>query len=230
MRRLLRGQLPRWADLPVTEVASAGTAHAVFRLGRELVVRLPRTRGSADDVDREHRWLTRIAPSLPAAVPAPLGRGVPAGGFPWPWSVYGRLSGDNPVSGRLAGPTAFAGDLADFVAALHRSPPRVRCGCRRRSVGEPGFSSRSPPSGPVSYRAEPLSARDAGARAAIGALDGPDGTVDAGAAVAAWEASLRVPGWNGPRVWAHADLQPGESAAPRGTARRRHRLRPSGPG
>ncbi|MFF4746049.1 phosphotransferase [Streptomyces sp. NPDC001268] len=63
--------------------------------------------------------------------------------------------------------------------------------------------------GPVSYRAEPLSARDADTRAAIGALDGPDGTVDASAAVAAWEASLRVPGWNGPRVWAHADLQPG---------------------
>ncbi|MFJ2476434.1 phosphotransferase [Streptomyces sp. NPDC087659] len=86
-------------------------------------MRLPRTRGSADDVDREHWWLTRIAPSLPAAVPAPLGRGVPAGGFPWPWSVYGRLSGENPVSGRLAGPTAFAGDLAEFVAALHRVAP-----------------------------------------------------------------------------------------------------------
>ncbi|MEI5010806.1 phosphotransferase [Streptomyces sp. PmtA] len=175
-----------------------------------VVVRLPRTRGSADEVDREHRWLPRIAPSLPAAVPAPLGRGVPAGGFPWPWSVYGRLSGENPVSGRLGrthGVRREPGGVRRRAAP--GSTPRVRYGCRRRFVGEPGFSSRSPPSGPVSYRAEPLSARDAGARAAIGALDGPDGTVDAGAAVAAWEASLRVPGWNGPRVWAHADLRPG---------------------
>lgn len=185
VRRLLRRQFPRWADLPVTAVSSAGTANAMFRLGRDMVVRLPRTPGSADDVDKEHRWLPRLAPGLPAAVPAPLGKGVPGGGFPWSWSVYGWLDGENPVPGRLAEPLALAGDLAGFVGALHRIDPA---------------------DGPVSCRAEPLCARDAGTRAAIGALEG---IVDAGAAVAAWEASLRVPGRDGPRVWVHADLQPG---------------------
>ncbi|MCZ7456362.1 aminoglycoside phosphotransferase family protein [Streptomyces sp. WMMC940] len=185
VRRLLRRRFPRWADLPVTAVSSAGTANAMFRLGRDMVVRLPCTPGSADDVDKEHQWLPRLAPSLPAAVPAPLGKGVPGGGFPWPWSVYGWLDGENPVPGRLAEPLALAGDLAGFVGALHGIDPA---------------------DGPASYRAEPLRARDAGTRAAIGALEG---IVDAGAAVAAWEASLRVPGRDGPRVWVHADLQPG---------------------
>ncbi|MFG3305073.1 aminoglycoside phosphotransferase family protein [Streptomyces wuyuanensis] len=183
--RLLRGQFPQWADLPVTEVAAAGTANAMFRLGRDMVVRLPCTPGAAEDVDKEHQWLPRLAASLPAAVPAPLGRGLPAGGFPWPWSVYGWLDGENPVPGRLAEPRALAGDLARFVAALHGIDPS---------------------GGPASYRAEPLCARDADTRAAIGALGG---IVDAGAAVAAWEAALRAPGWDGPRVWVHADLQPG---------------------
>ncbi|SDN14690.1 phosphotransferase [Streptomyces wuyuanensis] len=157
----------------------------MFRLSRDMVVRPPCTPGSAEDVDKEHRWLPQLAPSLPAAVAAPLGKGLRAGGFPWPWSVYGRLDGENPVPGRFAESRALARDLARFVAALHR-------------IGPSG--------GPASYRAEPLSARDADTRAAIGALGG---IVDAGAAVAAWEAALRTPGWDGPRVWVHADLQPG---------------------
>ncbi|TLQ42144.1 aminoglycoside phosphotransferase family protein [Streptomyces marianii] len=185
VRRLLHRQFPQWAGMPVTAVPSAGTANAMFRLGRDMVVRLPCTPGSADDVDKEHRWLPRLAPNLPTAVPAPLGKGVPGGGFPWPWSVYGWLDGENPVPGRLAAPLPLAGDLAGFVAALHRIDPA---------------------DAPASYRAEPLSARDADTRAAIGALEG---IVDAGAAVAAWEASLRAPGRDGPRVWVHADLQPG---------------------
>ncbi|MEU6707277.1 phosphotransferase [Streptomyces wuyuanensis] len=95
------------------------------------------------------------------------------------------MDGESPVPGRLAEPRALAGDMARFVAAPHRIDP---------------------PGGPASHRAEPLCARDAGTRAAIGALGG---IVDAGAAVAAWEAALRAPGWDGPRVWVRADLQPG---------------------
>lgn len=35
------------------------------------------------------------------------------------------------------------------------------------------------------------------------------GIIDTEAATAAWEVSLRAPGWDGPPVWVHSDLMPG---------------------
>ena len=42
VRRLLAGQFPHWADLPVAPVASYGTDHDIYRLGDQLAARLPR--------------------------------------------------------------------------------------------------------------------------------------------------------------------------------------------
>ena len=41
VRELLRRQFPRWADRPLTEGPFAGAGNALFRLGDDLVVRLP---------------------------------------------------------------------------------------------------------------------------------------------------------------------------------------------
>ena len=40
--RLLAKQFPQWADLSIEPVASAGTDNALYRLGDDMVVRLPR--------------------------------------------------------------------------------------------------------------------------------------------------------------------------------------------
>ena len=88
VRWLIARQFPRWADLPLTEVRSAGTDHAIYRLGDDMVLRLPRLPTAAKMVGKEQRWLPRLAPLLPLAVPEPLGKGPPDDGFPYPWSVY----------------------------------------------------------------------------------------------------------------------------------------------
>ncbi|MGV9249833.1 aminoglycoside phosphotransferase family protein [Streptomyces sp. NPDC003697] len=185
VRRLVAAQFPRWADLSVTPVRSAGTSNVTYRLGEDMVVRLPRTAGAAGDVDKEHTWLPRLAPALPLAVPVPLGRGAPGEGYPWPWSVYRWLDGESAAAADPADPAALARDLADFVTALHRLDPT---------------------GGPPSYRGEPLSSRDAATRADLAGLEG---AVDTEAAAAAWDEALRAPGPAGPPVWVHADLQPG---------------------
>jgi aminoglycoside phosphotransferase (APT) family kinase protein len=186
VRRLLAAQFPQWADLPVELVDSAGTSNAMYRLGEDMVVRLPRMKGAADDVEREHHWLPRLAPALPVAVPVPLGIGRPGGGYPWPWSVYRWLDGECPRVGGAADEDGVpARDLAEFVAALRRIDPT---------------------GGPSSYRSEPLAERDAMTRAAIGQLRH---LIDAEAATALWDAALRAPAWQAPAVWIHADLQPG---------------------
>ncbi|MER5486722.1 aminoglycoside phosphotransferase family protein [Streptomyces sp. NPDC002812] len=189
VRRLIAGQFPQWAGLSVERVDSAGTSNAMYRLGADLVVRLPRTPGAAGDVGMEHVWLPRLAPGLPAPIPAPLGMGRPAEGYPWSWSVFGWVPGENPVPGRIAEPDLLAKDLAEFVSALHRADPA---------------------DAPASYRSETLAARDADTRTAIAELGAsPDADVDTAAATALWEEALRAEPWSGPPVWIHADLQPG---------------------
>src|SRR3954452_18734362 len=88
VQRLLRTQQPQWGDWPVTPVPSSGTEHALFRLGTDLVVRLPRIGWAVDTVARAQRWLPVLAPRLPLVVPQPVAMGEPGEGYPWPWSVY----------------------------------------------------------------------------------------------------------------------------------------------
>ena len=80
--RLIAKQFPQWAGLPITEVPSAGTDNAIYRLGEEMAVRLPRRPGTVAALAREQQWLPQLAPLLPLAVPVPLAHGVPGEGFP----------------------------------------------------------------------------------------------------------------------------------------------------
>ncbi|MFJ6855259.1 aminoglycoside phosphotransferase family protein [Streptomyces sp. NPDC091271] len=183
VRRLLAAQFPAWADLPVEPVGSHGTVNAIYRLGADLAVRLPRIEGGSKDVATESRWLPRLAPHLPFAVPTPLAEGAPDEGYPWAWSVCRWLDGTNPAPG--VGSAEFAADVAEFVLALRRVDTT---------------------DGPPAYRSEQLPSRDTATR---GALDALHGVIDTGAAATAWTEALRAPTPKGPAVWVHGDLQPG---------------------
>ena len=78
VRRLLADQLPQWADLPIELVPSYGTDHAVYRLGDDLCVRLPRIGWAAGQAAKEGTWLPRLAPHLPRSVPVQVALGAPA--------------------------------------------------------------------------------------------------------------------------------------------------------
>ncbi len=195
--RLLAAQFPRWAGLPIEPVGSGGTDHAIYRLGEDMAVRLPRIEGATANVDKERRWLPRLAPLLPLAIPVPLATGAPGEGYPWRWSVHRWLEGETATLDRIAEPRRAAAALGRFVAALQRVDP----------AGGPSPGPHN------SFRGEPLEARDAETRAAIAALGA---LIDAEAATAAWEAALRAPAWQGPPVWIHGDLLPANLLARRG--------------
>jgi aminoglycoside phosphotransferase (APT) family kinase protein len=185
VRRLLAGQFPQWADLPLERVPSSGTDNALFRLGDDMVVRLPRIHWAVGSVDRDVRWLPLLAPRLPVAIPVPLTRGAPAEGYPWEWGVYPWLEGENPNVDGIAYLDSLRPDVARFVASLHAV-----------DVG----------GGPPAFRGKPLVVQDEGARAALAALDG---MIDVDAATVAWNTALETPAWSGPPVWIHGDLLPG---------------------
>jgi aminoglycoside phosphotransferase (APT) family kinase protein len=185
--RLLAEQFPQWADLPIEPVHSAGTDNAIYRLGHDMALRLPRIPAATGQLEKEHQWLPRLAPLLPLAIPVPLAKGMPDEGYPWHWSVYRWLEGETATTERIADPRQAATELAQFVAALQQIDP----------LGGP------PPGKHNSFRGVPLARRDPATRDAIRALRG---TLDANAVTAAWEAALQAPAWQGPAVWLHGDL------------------------
>jgi aminoglycoside phosphotransferase (APT) family kinase protein len=111
-------------------------------------------------------------------------------GYPWHWSVYRWLEGENATIERIANPRQAATDLAQFIAALQRI----------------NATGGSPPGMHNFSRGEPLAMRDTGARDAIVALRG---MLDAEAVTAVWDAAIKAPAWHGPPVWLHGDLQSG---------------------
>jgi aminoglycoside phosphotransferase (APT) family kinase protein len=149
VRRLIDEQFPVWVDLPLARVEPSGTDNAIFRLGDELAVRLPRRHGSLVEEDKEHTWLPRLAPRLPVEVPLPVARGTPGVGYPWHWSVCTWLEGETPI-----GVPLDADELAAFVGALQRID--------RRGGPDPG-----------ARRGEPLATRDGSVRAALERVDAP---------------------------------------------------------
>jgi aminoglycoside phosphotransferase (APT) family kinase protein len=184
VRRLLAGQHPDLAGLPVEPLAN-GWDNTLFRLGDELVARLPRRALGAAILVNEQRWLPVLAPRLPLPVPVPLRTGVPGEGYPWPWSVTEFLPGTPAADGQPADPWRAAADLGAFFGALH---------------------TPAPPQAPVNpYRGVPLGQR---AETFEQNLRTVSGQVDRAAVAAAWEAALAVPPWDAAPVWLHGDPHP----------------------
>lgn len=91
--RLIAEQHPRWSSLTVAPVLPRGTDNALYRLGTEMVVRLPRREANVPALRTELEWLPRLAPQLPLAIPEPVATGVAGSGFPFPWAVYRWIHG-----------------------------------------------------------------------------------------------------------------------------------------
>jgi aminoglycoside phosphotransferase (APT) family kinase protein len=186
VQRLIASQFAEWVELPIEPVFPRGTDNALYRIGEQLVARLPRRERTTAVLAKECEWLPRLAPLLPLAVPVPVALGAPGAGYPFAWAVYRWLDGETATEGAID-PGWAAGDLADFIGALQRIDP-----AGGPLPGEHNFG-----------RGEPLARRDTATRAAIAALTE---TVDVDAVTSAWEAALDAPEWPRPPVWIHGDL------------------------
>jgi aminoglycoside phosphotransferase (APT) family kinase protein len=174
--------MPELARLSLTLVEPWGTDNAVWRLGDELVVRLPRIDGAQGQVDKEATLLPLIAPHLSVAVPVPVAVGEPAFGYPYRWGVHRWIEGQPAEA--MSDPIDFARDLARVVRELQAMP----------TAGAP----------PPRHRARPVADYDESTRRAI---ESAGHLVDADAALAVWEDALAAPPYVGPEVWVQADLE-----------------------
>jgi aminoglycoside phosphotransferase (APT) family kinase protein len=188
-RRLIRGAFPRWAGLPLAPVASGGTDNTLIRLGEDKVARFPRRPSAAAQVEKEGRWLGRLAPGLSLPVPVPIALGRPAAGYPFPWAICPWLEGRDAHAAPLTDDRDAGAELARFLLSLRALP-----------------AEGGPPPGPHNFhRGAALAERDAAMRRAISALAED---VDSAALARAWEAALDAAPWDGPPTWIHGDLHP----------------------
>ena len=187
VRRLVDGQFPDWAGRPLRRLPSTGTDNALYRLGDDLGIRLPRIHWAVQQVEREVNWLPRLAPHVSAPVPPPVAIGEPDHGYPFPWLVFGWLHGrDTLHAGAEVDWTVLAADVAAFVRSLHAvdlpDQPRARS------------------------RGGRLAPLDDHVRRNIRRLAHE---LDVDRALAVWDEALAATPWSPPHVWVHADLLPG---------------------
>jgi aminoglycoside phosphotransferase (APT) family kinase protein len=186
VRRLIAAQFPQWAELPVARVEPDGWDNRTFHLGSEMSVRLPSHSSYEAQVEKEHRWLPRLAPLLPLPIPVPIAQGAPMEFYPWRWSVYRWLPGETAEAGSIANPVGFAESLAEFLTALYGIDP----------AGGPAPGAHS------FNRGGPVSVWDEQTRESLTRLRGH---VDGNAAVAVWDTALSAGSESRP-VWVHGDV------------------------
>jgi aminoglycoside phosphotransferase (APT) family kinase protein len=187
VRELLSEQFPALSEEPCVAVAE-GFDNSLWRLGENLVVRLPRRRLAVNLIENELRWLPEVARPVSLRTPLPLMPGVPSERFGWPWLIATWVDGtpgDELDAKRRAG-SAVA--LATFLRQIHRVAPE----------GAP----RNPFRGvDLEERASTFDAR---------VRDVAD-LIDVAAATRAFECGLSASRWSEPARWLHGDLHPGNT-------------------
>lgn len=187
---LVREQFAEWGGLPVRAVPSHGTVNALFRIGDELVARLPILPGEPavlqQELEDEAAAARRLHAMSPYPTPEPVAIGAPAPGYPQPWAVQTWIDGTIAYDADVAGSTGFAEDLARFVLALRAAPTEGRV-----------FTG--------SWRGGVLTSQDG---YVADGLERSRGMIDVDALARLW-ADLRTTPRTEPDAWTHRDLMPG---------------------
>lgn len=181
---LLTEQFPDLARLPLRLVAN-GWDNTLYRLGDDLVVRLPRREASAVLIDHESRWLPELAPLLPVAAPVPVLTGRPTWRYPWSWSVAAWIDGRPAITLSAEQRAPLARPLAEALCALHVPAPA------------------DAPHNPV--RGVDLRLRDVAVRGRLTSSPSPA----APALEALWTELVDTVPWRREPVWIHGDAHPG---------------------
>lgn len=196
VRHMIRAQFQQWGDLKVSNVAHSGWDNCSFRLGQNMLVRLPSAARYVAQVEKEQRWLPYLSPKLPLQIPKPIAEGKPCSDYPWPWSVYEWIEGEVVAKTVVQDQSRLARDVAEFLLALQKIDAR--------DAPAPGTHNF--------YRGGDLKVYDNETRAAIQALRG---RINSDAALDIWNVALSTC-WQDPPVWIHGDVSDGNLLAKNG--------------
>ena len=199
VRTLIDAQFPQYAQLALRRLDETGSTNALFRLGDELLVRLPLQPGNGAAIEAEQRWSDVFRSRMPVAIPRTLAVGRPGSGYPERWSILGWLPGERPSAyqpGQVAAPprSRLAAELAVVIQAIRSAP--LTAG----DIRDPSLRG---------YRGGTLAEFDRSVRGYLDDCRGnPELDVDLDLAQQIWEAALRLPGADRAAAdqWYHGDL------------------------
>jgi aminoglycoside phosphotransferase (APT) family kinase protein len=189
--KLIAEQFPEFAHLNIQPVKIQGHDNRTFRLGPDMLVRMPTEESYALKVPKEQTLLPQLKPHLSVPIPIPLKMGNPSKDFPFPFSIYKWLEGESANSLDLNDHNleAIALELAKFLKELQS--------IESLEGPEPGLHNW--------YRGAHISVYDEGSRTQIAQLDG---IIDSNKALKLWDAACQTK-WSNDSVWIHGDFATG---------------------
>ena len=186
--KLIAEQFPEYRYLPITEVEKQGHDNRTYRLGDDMLIRMPTAESYALKVPKEQELLPKLAKHLSISIPVPIKMGHKSQDYPYPFSIYKWLPGRsiNLLTLTEQEQKQLAFDLAKFLKELE-------------AITEvPG-----PAPGPHNWwRGDHVSVYDKGAREQIEKLTP---IIDNNKALDLWKKASATK-WNKPPVWIHGDF------------------------
>ncbi len=177
--------------LAITEVEQQGHDNRTYRIGEDMLIRMPTAESYALKVPKEQELLPKLASHLSVNIPAPIKIGSPSDDYLYPFSIYKWLDGRsaNHLTLEISALENLASELATFLKELQAITDV--------EGPEPGQHNW--------WRGHHVSVYDDGARNQIAELSD---IIDANKAMALWTQACKTKCNNEP-VWIHGDFAVG---------------------
>lgn len=190
-KKLISTQFPEYTGLTVTEVEQQGHDNRTYRVGDDMLIRMPTTDSYALKVPQEQELLPKLAKYLSVPIPAPLKMGQPSEDYPYPFSIYKWLEGRsaNHLTIDEQSLESLAFELASFLKELQA--------ITRLEGPRPGQHNW--------WRGDHISVYDSGAHEQIAKLAD---IIDSNSASNLWKRACDTQ-WNKAPVWIHGDYAAG---------------------
>lgn len=119
-QKLIQEQFPMYKNLEIQSVTNQGHDHKTFRLGNNLLLRLPTATRYAININKEALWLPQFTPSIATTIPMPITVGKPTTYYPCYWSIYQWIEGQsaNNLTPQEMNLNEIALSLAEFLQQL----------------------------------------------------------------------------------------------------------------
>ena len=185
---LIKEQFPDWSNLAISQVELSGWDNRTFRLGENMLVRLPSAEGYVAQVLKEQEWLPKLGRVISLQIPKPIALGKPSNIYSWNFSIYNWIPGFSVNQLELSSNDLehLAKDLADFINELHKAPTE--------GAPEGGLHNY--------YRGCHPSVYDKDARSDIEKLSD---IIDSKKSLQVWESAIASQ-WEQKPVWVHGDM------------------------
>ena len=188
VKNLIADQFPEYAHLTIAPVEKQGHDNRTFRLGDDMLARIPSAKYYALKVPKEQEFLPLLKPYFSVDIPVPIKMGSPSSYYPFNFSIYNWLNGisANHLEFDNKSLESISVQLAKFLKELH--------GIQGVNGPSPGKHN--------GWGGDHVSVYDQGARKQIAELSK---IIDEHKAMKFWESACKITPNKNP-VWIHGDF------------------------